>query len=115
MKRIESQKITFKKSYNRSVKHKYFSIWDWVLRKTLGNKVETTYKNFTTTWKGFHQIYEITLGFIPDRKSPKKGRIKLEWKAFKEILHVNNVILLMKGFLIHLLGIYTYLMNTIMQ
>lgn len=42
--------------------HKKFSVEDWVQGKTLGNKVETTYKKFATIYEGYYQVYEITLG-----------------------------------------------------
>lgn len=50
--RIEAKKRIVQKSYIRSMKRKNFSLRDWVLHKSLGNKVETTYGNFTTTWEG---------------------------------------------------------------
>lgn len=40
---------------------KSFSIEDWVLLKTLGNKVETIFGKFVATWERLYMIYNITL------------------------------------------------------
>lgn len=60
MNQITKQNIP--KSYNKSMRYKSFNVWDWNLRKALGNKVETTYKKFIATWKSPYQIYDITIG-----------------------------------------------------
>lgn len=59
---IESKKRMIPKSYNRSMKHKHFIIGDWILRKVLGNKGETTYEKISSSLEGPYQIYDVNLG-----------------------------------------------------
>lgn len=58
--RIEAHKQTVQCSYKKVIIFKTFSVGDWVLRKTLRNKIKTTFGNFAATWEGPYMIYDIT-------------------------------------------------------
>lgn len=58
--RLESQKRTIPKCYNKFDKSKNFSVEDWVLHKALDNKVQTNFEKFVATWEDPYVIYHIT-------------------------------------------------------
>lgn len=66
--------------YNKRAKSKSINVGDWVLHKTLENKVETTFGKLVATWETPYIIYDITLN----------GSYKIEKDGIREDLSWNS-------------------------